>query len=211
MLKAIRDNEPRAISLGYRADQYKLVVFVLSATLAGLAGATKAIVFQLASLTDVNWPMSGEVVLMTLVGGIGTVFGPIVGAARHRRHGELPRQLGAWVTVVQGVIFVALRPALPRGHRRRHRQAHQAAAVAGLAAAESGFLKIVLDNPGTMSYVSLVPSAGGRSREASLGWDGSGACGRGHANPGLGRPRPIRGSCVPPRLIRPPRTTAGPP
>ena len=80
VLKAIRENEPRAISLGYKTDHYKLVAFVLSATLAGLAGATKAIVLQLASLTDVNWPMSGEVVLMTLVGGLGTMFGPVVGA-----------------------------------------------------------------------------------------------------------------------------------
>ena len=80
VLKAIRENEPRAISLGYKTDRYKLVAFVLSATLAGLAGATKAIVFQLASLTDVHWTMSGEVVLMTLVGGLGTMFGPVVGA-----------------------------------------------------------------------------------------------------------------------------------
>ena len=80
VLKAIRENEPRAISLGYDADRYKLLAFVLSATLAGLAGATKAIVFQLASLTDVHWTMSGEVVLMTLLGGMGTIFGPVVGA-----------------------------------------------------------------------------------------------------------------------------------
>ena len=106
VLKAIRDNEPRAISLGYRASQYKLAVFVLSATLAGLAGATKAIVFQLASLTDVNWPMSGEVVLMTLVGGMGTVFGPIVGAAVIVAMQNYLAQLGSWVLVVQGAIFV---------------------------------------------------------------------------------------------------------
>ena len=80
VLKAIRENEPRAISLGYDAERYKLLAFVLSATLAGLAGATKAIVFQLASLTDVHWTMSGEVVLMTLLGGMGTIFGPVVGA-----------------------------------------------------------------------------------------------------------------------------------
>jgi len=104
--KAIRDNEPRAISLGYRANQYKLTVFVLSATLAGLAGATKAIVFQLASLTDVHWSMSGEVVLMTLVGGLGTVFGPIVGALVIVSMQNYLASLGAWVTVVQGVIFV---------------------------------------------------------------------------------------------------------
>jgi hypothetical protein len=80
VLKAIRENEPRAISLGYDAERYKLLAFVLSAALAGLAGATKAIVFQLASLTDVHWTMSGEVVLMTLLGGMGTIFGPVVGA-----------------------------------------------------------------------------------------------------------------------------------
>src|SRR5207244_7923973 len=80
VLKAIRENEPRAISLGYKTDRYKLVAFVLSATLAGVAGATKSIVFQLASLTDVHCGMSGEVVLISLVGGLGTVFGPVVGA-----------------------------------------------------------------------------------------------------------------------------------
>ena len=106
MLKAIRENEPRAISLGYRTDQYKLVAFVLSATFAGVAGGTKAIVFQLASLTDVHWPMSGEVVLMTLVGGLGTVFGPVVGAFVIVTLRTTSTQLGAWVPVVQGVIFV---------------------------------------------------------------------------------------------------------
>ena len=106
VLKAIRDNEPRAISLGYRASQYKLAVFVLSATLAGLAGATKAIVFQLASLTDVHWTMSGEVVLMTLVGGMGTVFGPIAGAAVIVAMQNYLAQFGSWVLVIQGVIFV---------------------------------------------------------------------------------------------------------
>ena len=105
--KAIRDNEPRAISLGYRANRYKLMVFVLSATFAGLAGATKAIVFQLASLTDVYWTMSGEVVLMTLVGGLGTVFGPLVGAAVIVAMQNYLASLGSWVLVVQGVIFVA--------------------------------------------------------------------------------------------------------
>ncbi len=106
VLKAIRDNEPRAISLGYRTDHYKLAVFVLSATLAGLAGATKAIVVQLASLTDVYWGMSGEVVLMTLLGGMGTVFGPMVGAAIIITMQNYLATLGAWVTVVQGVVFV---------------------------------------------------------------------------------------------------------
>ena len=106
VLKAIRENEARAISLGYDADRFKHRAFVLSATLAGLAGATKAIVFQLASLTDVHWSMSGEVVLMTLVGGMGTLFGPVVGAAVIVSMQNYLAQLGAWVTVVQGAIFV---------------------------------------------------------------------------------------------------------
>jgi branched-chain amino acid transport system permease protein len=115
VLKAIRENEPRAISLGYNVDQYKLIAFVLSATLAGLAGATKAIVFQLASLTDVNWPMSGEVVLMTLLGGLGTVFGPVAGAFILTAMENYLAQLGAWVTVVQGAIFVVCVLAFRRG------------------------------------------------------------------------------------------------
>jgi branched-chain amino acid transport system permease protein len=107
ILKAIRENETRAISLGYKTDRYKLIAFVLSATLAGLAGATKAIVFQLASLTDVHWTMSGEVVLMTLVGGLGTVFGPVVGAIVIVAMQTYLAEFGQWVTVIQGVIFVA--------------------------------------------------------------------------------------------------------
>ena len=106
VLKAIRDNEPRSISLGYKVNRYKLAVFVMSAALAGLAGATKAIVFQLASLTDVYWTMSGEVVLMTLLGGMGTVFGPLVGAAVIVTMQNYFAGFGAWVTVLQGVIFV---------------------------------------------------------------------------------------------------------
>jgi branched-chain amino acid transport system permease protein len=106
VLKAIRENEARAISLGYRTDRYKLLAFVLSASLAGLAGATKAIVFQLASLTDVHWTMSGEVVLMTLVGGLGTVFGPVVGAVIITGMQNYLASFGEWVTVIQGVIFV---------------------------------------------------------------------------------------------------------
>ena len=106
VLKGIRENEPRAISLGYKADQYKLIAFVLSAILSGLAGGTKAIVFQLASLTDVHWTMSGEVVLMTLLGGLGTVFGPVAGAFVVIALENYLAQLGAWVTVVQGAIFV---------------------------------------------------------------------------------------------------------
>jgi branched-chain amino acid transport system permease protein len=106
VLKAIRENEPRAVSLGYRVNRYKLAVFVLSATLAGLAGSTKALVFQLASLTDVHWSMSGEVVLMTLIGGMGTVFGPIVGAAIIVTMQNYLATFGAWVTIIQGCIFV---------------------------------------------------------------------------------------------------------
>jgi branched-chain amino acid transport system permease protein len=106
VLKAIRENEPRAVSLGYAAEHYKLIAFVLSATLSGLAGATKAIVFQLASLTDVHWTMSGEVVLMTLLGGLGTVFGPVVGAFFLITLEHYLAQLGAWLTIVQGAIFV---------------------------------------------------------------------------------------------------------
>jgi branched-chain amino acid transport system permease protein len=107
VLKAIRENETRAISLGYRTERYKLVAFVLSATLAGVAGATKALVFQLASLTDVHWSMSGEVVLMTLVGGLGTVFGPVVGAFVVTAMESYLAHYGQWVTVIQGCIFVA--------------------------------------------------------------------------------------------------------
>ena len=106
VLKAIRENEPRAISLGYAVNRYKLMVFTMSATLAGLAGATKAIVFQLASLTDVYWTMSGEVVLMTLLGGLGTVFGPMVGALVVVTMQNYLAQMGDWVTVIQGGIFV---------------------------------------------------------------------------------------------------------
>jgi branched-chain amino acid transport system permease protein len=107
VLKAIRENEQRTISLGYNTDRYKLVAFVLSATLAGLAGSLKALVFQLASLTDVHWNMSGEVVLMTLVGGLGTMFGPIVGAFFIITLENYLAPLGQWVLVIQGAIFVA--------------------------------------------------------------------------------------------------------
>jgi len=106
VLKAIRENEPRAISLGYDTTHYKFQAYVLSATLAGLAGATKAIVFQLASLTDAHWTMSGEVVLMTLLGGLGTIFGPVVGALIIITMENYLAHLGAWVTIAQGVIFV---------------------------------------------------------------------------------------------------------
>jgi branched-chain amino acid transport system permease protein len=106
VLKAIRENEPRATSLGYQPEHYKLIAFVISATLAGTAGATKAIVFQLASLTDVHWTMSGEVVLMTLLGGMGTVFGPVVGAFLVISLEHYLAQLGSWLTIVQGCIFI---------------------------------------------------------------------------------------------------------
>ncbi len=106
VLKAIRDNEPRAISLGYQVDRYKLLAFILSASLAGLAGSLKALVFQLASLTDVHWHASGEVVLMTLLGGVGTVFGPTVGAFLVVAIQNYLSEVGSWVTIIQGSIFV---------------------------------------------------------------------------------------------------------
>jgi branched-chain amino acid transport system permease protein len=106
VLKAIRENEQRAISLGYKTERYKLLAFVLSATLAGLAGSLKALVFQLASLTDVHWNMSGEVVLMTLVGGLGTVFGPVAGAFIVVAMENYFSAFGQWVLVIQGAIFV---------------------------------------------------------------------------------------------------------
>ena len=107
VLKAIRENEPRAISLGYKTDQYKLVAYILSGTLAGFAGSLKVFVAQNASLTDVHWTMSGEIVLMTLVGGLGTVFGPVVGAFVIIAMQQYLAGFGQWVTVIQGVIFVA--------------------------------------------------------------------------------------------------------
>ena len=119
MLKAIRENEPRAISLGYDAERYKLIAFVLSATLAGLAGAIKALVFQLASLTDVHWTMSGEVVLMTLLGGMGTVFGPVVGAFIDHRARELPRRLRRMGDGHHRRDLRRLRPRVPARLRRR--------------------------------------------------------------------------------------------
>jgi branched-chain amino acid transport system permease protein len=107
VLKAIRENEARAISLGYAVNRYKLIVFVISAALSGVAGATKAIVFQLASLTDVHWTMSGDVILMTLIGGVGTILGPFVGAVIVVGMTNYLAGFGAWVTVIEGVVFVA--------------------------------------------------------------------------------------------------------
>jgi len=116
ILKAIRENEPRAVSMGYAAERYKLVAFVLSAGLAGLAGSTKAVAIQLASLTDVHWHQSGEVVLMTLLGGMGTVLGPTVGAfSIISLESYLADSAGAWVTVIIGVTFVLCVLAFRRG------------------------------------------------------------------------------------------------
>jgi branched-chain amino acid transport system permease protein len=115
VLKAIRENEPRATSLGYRTDDYKLIAFVLSCMLSGVAGGTKAIVFGIATLTDVHYSTSGEVVLTTLLGGLGTVFGPLVGAAVVTGMENYLAQFGSWVTVTQGAIFVICVLAFRRG------------------------------------------------------------------------------------------------
>jgi branched-chain amino acid transport system permease protein len=131
VLRAIRENEPRAISLGYRTKHYKLLAFGLSASLAGLAGATKALVFQLASLTDVHWHTSGEVVLMTLLGGMGTVLGPIAGAFVVVMIENKFADAGDWVTILQGLIFIAVVLLFRKGivgeavewwHRRRRQE-----------------------------------------------------------------------------------------
>ena len=116
ILTAIRENEPRAISLGYDVAKYKLLAFVLSAGLAGLAGATKTLVFKFATLTDAHWHTSGEVVLMTLLGGMGTVFGPLVGATVIvTLQNELADKVGSLVTVIMGAIFVICVLAFRRG------------------------------------------------------------------------------------------------
>ncbi len=106
VLKSIRENEPRALSLGYNVDRYKLVAFVLSATLAGLAGAAKSLALGLATLTDVSWQMSGEVVLMTLLGGMGTILGPALGATIVITMQNYLANLGSWVTIIMGLTFV---------------------------------------------------------------------------------------------------------
>ena len=116
VLKSIRENEPRALSLGYDVDRYKLIAFVLSAAIAGLAGATKTVVLGFATLTDVHWATSGEVVLMTLVGGVGTVLGPLVGAVVIvALQNELADKVGSWVNVILGIIFVVNVLAFRRG------------------------------------------------------------------------------------------------
>ena len=106
VLKAIRENEPRAVSLGYKVERFKLMAFVISAALAGMAGSLKSLVFQLASLTDVSWHSSGEVVLMTLLGGVGTVLGPLVGAFTVVTLQSELSSVGSWITVIIGVTFV---------------------------------------------------------------------------------------------------------
>lgn len=106
VLKGIRQNEPRTISLGFKTDQYKFLAFVLSAGLSGLAGATQTLVFQIASLTGIHWAVSGEVVLMTILGGTATLLGPIVGAFVILAMFNYLTQAGSWVTVIQGVVFI---------------------------------------------------------------------------------------------------------
>lgn len=106
VLRAIREHEPRARSLGYAVEQYKILAFALSAGLSGLAGSLKCIVFQLAALTDVNWHMSGDVILMTLLGGMNSVFGPAIGAVIVSALHHYFDALGAWVTIVVGLIFM---------------------------------------------------------------------------------------------------------
>jgi branched-chain amino acid transport system permease protein len=128
VLKAIRENEPRAISLGYNVDRYKLLAFVLSASLAGLGGALKVLVLHLATLQDVRWEQSGEVILMTLLGGLGTFAGPVVGAVIVvGLQNYLSDRAGSWTGVIIGVIFVLCVVAFRKGivgeilawHKRR--------------------------------------------------------------------------------------------
>ena len=136
VLKMIRENEPRAISLGYEVDRYKLLAFVLSAALAGLAGALKSLVMGFATLTDVHWSMSGEVILMSLLGGVGTLFGPVFGAGVVvALQNLLADKVGAWVTVIIGGIFVICVLAFRKGvvgelqaYLERRRNAAKAAA-----------------------------------------------------------------------------------
>ncbi|MEJ7929057.1 branched-chain amino acid ABC transporter permease [Ramlibacter sp. AN1015] len=140
VLKMIRENEPRAISLGYEVDRYKLVAFVLSAALSGLAGSLKTVVMGFATLTDVHWSMSGEVILMTLLGGVGTFLGPVLGAGLViALQNMLADKVGAWVTVIIGAIFVVCVLAFRKGlvgelqawlDRRRSRQTTAAAPAA---------------------------------------------------------------------------------
>jgi branched-chain amino acid transport system permease protein len=115
VLKSIRENEPRALSLGYDVDKYKLLAFVISAALAGMAGATKSLALGLATLTDVGWQMSGEVVLMTLLGGMGTILGPALGASIIVTMQNYLSGFGSWVNIIMGATFVVCVLAFRRG------------------------------------------------------------------------------------------------
>lgn len=134
VLKMIRENEPRAISLGYQVDRYKLLAFVLSSALAGLAGSLKTVVMGFATLSDVHWSMSGEVILMTLLGGVGTFFGPVMGSGIViSLQNLLADKVGSWVTVIIGVIFVLCVLAFRKGvvgELQAFRERRQAAAKA---------------------------------------------------------------------------------
>ena len=141
VLKSIRENEQRAISLGYKTDQYKLLAYILSGTLAGFAGSLKVFVAQNASLTDVHWTMSGEIVLMTLVGGLGTVFGPVVGAFVIIAMQQYLAGFGQWVTVIQGVDLRGLRADVPPRRDRRNRALFPALAVTAVSGAFCGSTK----------------------------------------------------------------------
>ena len=139
VLKAIRENEPRAISLGYKVGRIKMLAFTLSAALAGLAGATKTIVLQLVTLNDVYWSLSGEIVLMTLIGGVGTLLGPIVGAFILVGIGAYLANLGPWITMLQGAIFIVVVLGFRRGicgwlEDRFGQQPHQPRLASGVEA-----------------------------------------------------------------------------
>jgi branched-chain amino acid transport system permease protein len=139
VLKMIRENEPRAISLGYQVDRYKLLAFVLSSALAGLAGSLKTLVMGFATLSDVHWSMSGEVILMTLLGGVGTFFGPVMGSGIViALQNLLADKVGSWVTVIIGAIFVVCVLAFRKGvvgelqaYLERRRNAAKAASQQG--------------------------------------------------------------------------------
>ncbi|TFZ01552.1 branched-chain amino acid ABC transporter permease [Ramlibacter rhizophilus] len=147
VLKMIRENEPRAISLGYEVDRYKLLAFVLSAALSGLAGSLKTVVMGFATLSDVHWSMSGEVILMSLLGGVGTFFGPVLGAGVViALQNMLADKVGAWVTVIIGAIFVVCVLAFRKGmvgellawNDRRRARAATASAEANAGAPAAG-------------------------------------------------------------------------
>jgi len=175
VLKAIRENEQRAISLGYKTDQYKLLAYILSGTLAGFAGSLKVFVAQNASLTDVHWTMSGEIVLMTLVGGLGTVFGPVVGAFVIIAMQQYLAGFGQWVTVIQGVIFVVCVLTFRRGvpyrlHlQNRGRETHEFTAPDFIKSARIRNPKVlnadqteVVVQPGQAKDFYFVPKTAGR-------------------------------------------------